>query len=77
MTHKLIPEYEAELDICEASDASPHDGISWRRVLGASQVASELGELDEIQGERGCRSCLLGVVLDQLIEQIHLSGRKC
>jgi hypothetical protein len=39
ITHKLGSEDEAELDICEACETSPYDGVSRRRVFWACQVA--------------------------------------
>ena len=50
ITHKLSAEDEAELDVCEAGESSPHDGVSWRRVFGASEVASKAGQFGQIQG---------------------------
>jgi hypothetical protein len=44
ITHKLGSEDEAELDICEACETSPHDGVSRRRVFCACQVAPEPSE---------------------------------
>ena len=38
ITNKLGSEDEAELDICEACETSPHDGVSRRRVFCACQV---------------------------------------
>src|ERR1700679_2410802 len=51
ITHKFRTKDEAELDVCEACKSSPHDGVSWWRIFGSSQVASELGELSEIKCE--------------------------
>ena len=48
ITHKLGSEDEAELDICEACETSPHDGVSRRRVFCACQVAPEPSEFGEI-----------------------------
>jgi hypothetical protein len=48
ITHKLGFEYEAELDICEACETSPYDGVSRRRVFCACQVAPEPSEFGEI-----------------------------
>jgi len=48
ITHKLSAKDEAELDVCEACKSSPHDGVSWWRVFGSSQIASQPGELCEI-----------------------------
>jgi DNA-binding transcriptional LysR family regulator len=51
ITHNLSAQDEAELDVCEACKSPPHDGVSWWRVFGSSQVASEPDELGEIKGE--------------------------
>jgi len=51
ITHNLSAQDEAELDVCEACKSPPHDGVSWWRVFGSGQVASEPGELGEIKGE--------------------------
>ena len=48
ITHKLGSEDEAELDICEACETSPHDGVSRRRVFCTCQVAPEPSEFGEI-----------------------------
>ena len=48
ITHKLSSKDEAELDIGEAGHSSPHDGVSWRWILGACEVASESGKFSEI-----------------------------
>jgi hypothetical protein len=48
ITHKLGSEDEAELDICEACETSPHDGVSRRRVFCSCQVAPEPSEFGEI-----------------------------
>src|SRR5271163_4793206 len=52
ITHKLSTEDKSQLDICEAREASPHDEVSWRRILCASQIASETSELSQVEGER-------------------------
>jgi hypothetical protein len=39
ITHKLSTKDEAELDVCEPSEYSPHDRIAWRRVFGSGQVS--------------------------------------
>src|ERR1700692_1445869 len=52
ITHKLSTEYEAVLDICEARESSPHDGVSWRRVFCSSEIASEASEFSQVEGER-------------------------
>jgi hypothetical protein len=51
ITHNLSAQDEAELDVCEACKSPPHDSVSWWRVFGSSQVASEPGELGEIKGD--------------------------
>src|SRR3981189_3502259 len=48
ITHKLGSEDEAELDICEACETSPHDGVSRRRVFCTCQVAPEPSEFGGI-----------------------------
>ncbi len=76
ITHKWSSEQEAELDIGEAGDASSDDDVPWRRVFGSCEVATELGQLGEIQGEREPGVGLAGFILHQLIKQIHLGRCK-
>ena len=77
ITHNLRPKDEAELDVCEACKSSPHDGVSWWRVFGSSQVASEPCELGEIKGE-----CAVGwhrprSIGYQLVQQIEFRRGQC
>jgi hypothetical protein len=48
ITHKLSAQDEAELYVCEACKSSPHNGISWWRVFGTCEVASEAGKFSQI-----------------------------
>jgi hypothetical protein len=68
ITHKLRSKDEAELDISEAGHAPPHDGVPWRWIFGASEVASEAGEFSQIQGERIPGWSTAGCVAHQLIQ---------
>ena len=68
ITHKLRSEDEAELDIGEAGDASPHDSISWGWVFRSSEVASQAGKFCQVQGEVIAGGSGTGWVAYQLIQ---------
>ncbi len=51
ITHKLSSEDEADLDVSEPCESSPHDCIPWWRIFGSRQIASEAGEFGEVDGE--------------------------
>ena len=48
MTHNFGAEDEAELYVGEAGQSAPHDSVSWRRIFGASKVASEAGNFSQV-----------------------------
>ena len=76
ITHKLSSKNEAELDVGEAGHPPPHDGVSWRWIFGACEVASEAGEFGQIQGELIAGGRGTGYVAHQLIQQVDLSWRQ-
>ena len=42
-TQLLTRQCEAQLDVSQTRQASPHCHVSWRRITGAREIATELG----------------------------------
>lgn len=68
ITHKFRAEDEAELYVGEAGHSAPHDSVSWRRIFGASKVASEAGNFGQVQGELIAGESGTGWIAYQLIQ---------
>lgn len=55
LTREPLGEGGGQCDIGEAREAAPHDHGAGRRILGAGEVAAELGDLGQIVGKHWCR----------------------
>ena len=48
ITHNFRPDDGAQLDVGEARQSAPHDGVAWRRIVGAGEIAAESGDLGQV-----------------------------
>jgi len=48
ITHKLSTDDRSQFDVGQTSQASPHDFVAGRWIVGTSKIATESGEFDQI-----------------------------
>ena len=48
ITHNCHPDDGAQLDVSEARQSAPHDGIAGRRIVGAGEITAQPGDFDKV-----------------------------
>ena len=69
ITHKLSSNHDSKLEVCQARQFSPNNGIAGWRIMSASEITAESCQLENVMSNRGiARRWML--VWQQLIEQV-------
>ena len=76
ITHMLSAQKEAYLDIREPGHPAPDDGVAWRCVAGAIQVATEARQLRQAGFQRWSRGPLPAMAWSESIQKIDLQRRE-